>query len=325
MCRFAPCRMKKCVMNHKICRLSWIVVPMFLLLACSSNTKPEPTDTPTSGDVNIVVDASFQPLFETQIFTFETLYKNAHIHVSYQPEVGALQLLMNDSCKVAVMSRDLSKAERKTFEANNIFPISTKIAEDAVALLVHPDNVDSVFSVAQIKDILLGNDTLWKQVNLNSDLAKIEVVFDHQGSANARYMQTEILDGAPFGKTTFAVNSNEQVIDYVSQHKNAIGFISVNWISDMDDPKAQAFLSKVNVVAISKDAESESFEPYQAYIQTKEYPFTRSVYLINRQTRAGLGMGFASFVAGDKGQLMVLKSGMVPAIAPVRLVHVNME
>jgi len=76
---------------------------------------------------------------------------------------------------------------------------------------------------------------------------------------------------------------------------------------------------------VSKDADSESFKAYQAYIKTKEYPFTRSVYMINRQTRAGLGMGFVSFVAGDKGQLMILKAGLIPAIAPVRLVQVNIE
>lgn len=47
--------------------------------------------------------------------------------------------------------------------------------------------------------------------------------------------------------------------------------------------------------------------------------------MISRQTRAGLGMGFVSFVAGDKGQLMILKAGLIPAIAPVRLVEVNIE
>jgi phosphate transport system substrate-binding protein len=79
------------------------------------------------------------------------------------------------------------------------------------------------------------------------------------------------------------------------------------------------------MVGISRDSDSEAFKPYQAYIKTKEYAFTRSVYMINRQTRAGLGMGFVSFVAGDKGQLIILKSGLIPSIAPVRLVEVNMN
>jgi phosphate transport system substrate-binding protein len=113
------------------------------------------------------------------------------------------------------------------------------------------------------------------------------------------------------------------VIEYVSKNKNAIGVISVNWISDSDDSLTTAFLQKVKVVAIAKNNATEAVKPYQAYIKTKEYPFTRSVYMVNRQTRAGLGMGFVSFVAGDKGQLMILKSGLIPAIAPVRLVEIK--
>ena len=79
----------------------------------------------------------------------------------------------------------------------------------------------------------------------------------------------------------------------------------------------------MKVVAISKDSIKNAVKPYQAYIKTKEYPFTRNVYMVSRQTRAGLGMGFVSFVAGEKGQLMILKAGIVPAIPPTRLVKIN--
>ncbi|HRG38720.1 MAG TPA: phosphate ABC transporter substrate-binding protein, PhoT family, partial [Bacteroidia bacterium] len=72
-----------------------------------------------------------------------------------------------------------------------------------------------------------------------------------------------------------------------------------------------------------KTPDGEAFKPYQAYIKTKDYPFTRSVFIISRQKRAGLGMGFVNFVAGNKGQLMILKAGLIPSIAPVRMVEIN--
>ena len=296
------------------------------LFSCSNDgRKPEPTDTPTSGEVNVVVDESFQKLFDYQIFTFEAIYKNAKIHVNYLPENEALTRMINDSCKVVVMCRDLTPTERKSFEAKNLFPISTKIAEDAIVLLVNPENTDTTLTVAQVKSILTGSDSLWKQLNDKSELEGINVVFDNAGSANARYMRDTLLEGKKFSKNVFAVKSNNEVIEYVSTHKNAIGFLSVNWISDMDDSSSTNILKKVKVVAISKEEGSKPMKAYQAYIKTKEYPFTRNVYMISRQTRAGLGMGFVSFVAGDKGQLMILKAGLIPAIAPVRLVEVNIE
>jgi phosphate transport system substrate-binding protein len=302
------------------------IILSVVLYRCSEGVNSnEPTDTPTSGEVNVVVDESFTQLFDTQIYTFQALYKNAKIHAKYLPENEALERMINDSCKVVVMCRDLTAAEKKKFEGANLFPISTKIAEDAIAILVNPENTDSSITVEQIKSILLGNDSLWNQVNSKSVLGKINVVFDNTGSANARYMQDTLLQGKPFAKNVFAVKSNPEVIDYVSKHKNSIGILSVNWISDTDDPTTQNFLKQVTVLKVAKDGSSEGVKPYQAYIKTKEYPFTRSVYMINRQTRAGLGMGFVSFVAGEKGQIMILKAGLIPSIAPVRLVEVNMQ
>ncbi|HSH64379.1 MAG TPA: substrate-binding domain-containing protein, partial [Bacteroidia bacterium] len=217
----------------------------------------------------------------------------------------------------------LTADERKKFEAANIYPISTKIAEDAIAILVNPENADSTLTVDKLKAILTGTDSLWNQVNEKSTLGKIDVVFDNPGSANARYMVDTLLKGQHFAKNVFAVKSNPEVVDYVSKNKNALGILSVNWISDQDDTLTQHFLDKVRVLAIAKDENSEAFKPYQAYIKTKDYPFTRSVYMINRQTRRGLGMGFVNFVAGNKGQLMILKMGLVPSIAPVRMVEIN--
>jgi phosphate transport system substrate-binding protein len=302
----------------------YAIILSALFYGCSgSSNSNEPTDTPTSGDVNVVVDESFQQLFDTEIYTFEALYPDAKVHAKFLPENEALQRMINDSCKVVIMCRDITKEERKKFESANLFPISTKIAEDAIALLVNPENTDSTITIEKVKAILLGNDSLWNQVNGKSNLGKINIVFDNAGSANARYMQDTLLQGKSFSKNVFAVKSNPDVIDYVSKNKNTIGILSVNWISDKHDSVTQNFLKKVKVLSVSKSDSSEAFKPYQAYIKTKDYPFTRNVYMINRQTRAGLGMGFVSFVAGEKGQMMILKAGLIPAIAPVRLVHIN--
>lgn len=295
--------------------------------ACSGRReeKEEPTDTATSGYVNVYVDESYVPLFDEQIYTFESLYSNAQVHPKYIPESEALSALINDSCKVIVIARDLTPAERKTFEGQNIFPISTKIAEDAIAVIVNPENPDTALTAENIKAMLLGQDSLWSQVSAGSGLGRINLVFDNKGSSNARYMQDTLLSGSAFSANVFAVKSNPDVIGYVSTHKNALGFLSMNWISDMDDPKVQARLEKVKLVAVSGPGSTAAVKPCQAYIKTKEYPFTRSVYMINRQTRAGLGMGFVSFVAGEKGQTMILKSGLIPGFPPERMIKVKLE
>ncbi|MCE9540853.1 MAG: substrate-binding domain-containing protein, partial [Bacteroidetes bacterium] len=211
------------------------ILAIVIFISSCSQGKPEPTDTPTSGEVNIVVDESFQQLFDTQIYTFESLYRNAKVNAMYLPENEAIERLINDSCKVVVMCRDLTNSERKAFEKANIFPISTKIAEDAIAFVVNNENTDTTMTVEKMKSILLGNDSLWQQINDKSQLGEINVVFDNNGSANTSYIKDTLLLGKPFSKNAFAVKSNPEVIDYVSKNKNAIGVLSVNWISDSDD------------------------------------------------------------------------------------------
>ncbi|HEX8515231.1 MAG TPA: substrate-binding domain-containing protein [Bacteroidia bacterium] len=295
-----------------------------ILFACGHqpNGKPEPTDTTTTGEVKIVVDESYFRIFQTQIYTFESIYPTSKIHATYLPEGDALNRLMNDSCKVVVLSRDLSASEKKTFQSNNLYPISTMIAEDAIALIVHAENPDSIIAVEQVTNLLSGKDSLWSSINPKSAVGSVSLVFDSKGSANARYMKDSLLQGREFSKNVFALNSTPEVIEYVSKNKGAIGFIGVNWISDLDDPKVKETLKHIKVLAVSK-AGSRAVKPEQSHIKEKDYPFTRKVYMISRQTRAGLGMGFVSFVAGEKGQLMMLKAGLIPGFPPERTIKIK--
>ena len=247
---------------------------------------------------------------------------NAKVFAKFKPEQDALNDLLMDSSKVAVINRPLSKKELARFKAANIYPISTKIAEDAIALVVNNNNLDTAFSIKQIKRFLTGEDTLWPQ----NKRQKINIVFDNPNSANYRYLK-DLLNNKEFGSNVFAVKSNPEVISYVSSHENAIGVISVNWISDMDDTLSQSFLKKIKVVGLTDEEYPNEFtkfrKPRQAYIANKSYPLCRSVYMINRQTRAGLGTGFVSFVAGEKGQRMMKLAGLVPATMQVRLIQIT--
>ncbi|HRG58529.1 MAG TPA: substrate-binding domain-containing protein [Bacteroidia bacterium] len=302
------------------------IIGLFLVItfySCNNNpVGADYTDTPTSGKVNISVDESYALLFDTQIYTFEALYPNAKVIARFKPEQEALQDLLKDSSKVAVLNRELTKDELNKFKTANIYPKTTKIAEDAIALVVHNNNLDTALCLKQVKSFLTGNDTLWP----HNKKQKINIVFDNPNSANYRYLKN-LINNENFGNNVFAVKSNPEVISYVSSHENAIGVVSVNWISDMDDTLSQSFLKKVKVVGLTDEEfpnELTKFrKPKQAYIANKSYPLCRSVYMINRQTRAGLGTGFVSFVAGEKGQRMMKLAGLVPATMQVRLIQIT--
>ena len=57
-----------------------ICASIFCCSCNSSSVKHAPfTDTPTSGEINILADESYQPLIQVQIDTFREIYKNAAI------------------------------------------------------------------------------------------------------------------------------------------------------------------------------------------------------------------------------------------------------
>jgi phosphate transport system substrate-binding protein len=118
------------------------------------------------------------------------------------------------------------------------------------------------------------------------------------------------------------------VVDFIAENPDAIGLIGVSWISDSRDAKSLSFYKKIKVAAISAEdiaTKDNSYQPFQAYIATGKYPLTRFIYMILSEPRAGLGTGFTSFVASDKGQRIILKTGVLPYTQTVRIVNVNPE
>lgn len=304
----------------------WAASILSLASACnSSNTSPQ--DTATTGSIKISVDETFAPIMESQVFTFEKIYKYANIKAVYKPEGQVMKDLLDDTVRFVVVTRQLTTEEKTAFEKLKITPRITKIAIDGIALILHKSNTDTTLTLQQVHDIFTGKLTSWQQLDASAPDSPITIVFDNSNSSTSRFIVDSINHKQPLPANTYASKSNSKLIDYVAKNRNAIGVIGLNWISDRDDSTATSFLKKINVVGISKKSNPTSQEdyiqPYQAYLAQGIYPLKREVFIISREARAGLGTGFASFIAGEKGQRIILKSGLVPASMPVRIVGLS--
>jgi len=302
--------------------LFFIIIPTIIISGCGQGNN-QITETPTSGNIKICVDESFQLLLDTEIYTFQALYKYAKINPTYKPEGSLIKDFMNDSVRTIVISRKLTQNEEDILKNKSIIPRTTQIAYDALAFIINKNNHDSLLKYNQINDIFTGIINQWKQINPNSSLQDIIVVFDNNNSGNIRYIKEKFNIKQNFPANCFAVKSNQEVISYVEKHENALGIISVNWISDIDDSITINFMKRAKIAAVENPLSGVFSKPYQGYIAEGSYPFIRNVYMICRETFTGLGSGFIQFVAGDQGQRIVLKSGLVPATMPIRLVEVK--
>jgi phosphate transport system substrate-binding protein len=136
-------------------------------------------------------------------------------------------------------------------------------------------------------------------------------------------LKDSLLQGKAFGKNCFAQKNTYELIDFISKSNQAIGVLDYAWLSDLDDSSTKVFLSKVKILAVSIAGNSIAYMPDQSNIKTGEYPLCRWVYAIRRSDDFSLATGFSVFVAGQKGQIMFLKQGLVPFVQPNREIEVN--
>jgi phosphate transport system substrate-binding protein len=277
-------------------------------------------DTPTSGFIAISADESLKPLIDAEVNAFEGIYQYAKIKVVYTNEEDAVNWMLQDSARLTIVTRKLVSYEMDQLMRQTIVPTQLKIAGDGIALIQNRNDVDSLISLEHLKRLLSGD------LNGGGD-RKVSpvraVVFDQPNSGIIRYLQDSLRVTGSLPNYCFAVHGNAAVVDYVSKKPGTLGMIDLSWISDCDDSISNSFLKTIRVLGVSRD--SDFYQPYQAYLAENKYPLQRDVVMISREARSGLASGFMAFVASDRGQRIVLKSGLVPATMPIRIVEISHE
>jgi phosphate transport system substrate-binding protein len=296
--------------------------------SCQPKSKDKFTDTLTEGVIPITVDETLKPIIEQEISVFETVYPKAGIIPAYTSELDAVNLLLKDTVRLAITTRPLSDKELAYLKERKFEPRSYKIATDGLALIVNKFNKDTLITVDQFRKILTGKITDWNEIFPNSKLGKISLVFDNPNSSTVRYAIDSICGGIPLSDRLGAQNSNEEVIRYVAKTSGAIGIVGVNWISNAQDSTNLTFLNSVQVLSVSNAkvaTEENSYKPYQAYLFYGLYPLIRNIYVILNDPRSSLPTGFTSFLSSERGQRIILKSGLLPTTQPVRVVSIKEE
>lgn len=291
------------------------VAVVMLFQNCKQKTPAKvSTDTFMTGSADFLVDESFAPIIDEEAYVFKALYSKANPRLLYKSEGEMLNLLLNDSVTFAIMARNLTPREAKIMADHTLPADVNRFAIDAVTLIVNQASNDTTITVSQIKSMLNGKSKTDKNI-----------VFDNPNSSLARYLKDLSGNQRLSGKNIYALKSSKDVINYVSQHPQAIGITGFSWLNDPDSDYAAA-VQKVKIVGIKDDSKKDDTgftKPSQETLALKQYPLIRSIYIINCSGRQGLGTGFASFLLSDRGQRIVLKSGLLPDTMPGREINLK--
>lgn len=289
----------------------FFVLAVLVIQACQPRVKEKSSsDTFYTGTVKFVTDESFAPIIGQEEFVFKSRHADANPIFLYRPENQAINMLLNDSVRLAFLARDLDTAERNVIIRHGLSVNSQRFAVDAIALIVNKTSADTLITVSTLK----------KMLNGQGDLNKI-IVFDNPNSSLVRYLK-EFSGNKEFKqKNIYALKSNKEVIKYVSEHPDALGITGFSWLNDPGEDIA-AFADNVKIVAVkdegNKQYPNEYFKPSQESLVLKQYPLSRGLYLVNSSSKVGLALGFATFLGSDVGQRIILRSGLLPDSIPPR-------
>ena len=242
---------------------------------------------------------------------FESKY-DAKISLVSKSESEVLNSLFDKKATIAVLARNLSKKELNIFEQRKIVPKITKFATDAIAFVSNKSSKDTLIALSDVVGFMKGDH--------NSKIKGL--VFDNPNSSTVHYMTALAGLNALPEKEVYSFKTNNEVLKFVSENDGMIGIVGVNWLSQ-PNPSMNDVIKKTNVLNVKGIGGKEFYAPSQNNLAEETYPLVRDLYIVNCQGYSGLGMGFASFLAGDIGQRIVLKSGLLPVRVPSRIIQIR--
>jgi phosphate transport system substrate-binding protein len=280
---------------------------ILVVFGCKKSENSTDDESYVKGKAEIYVDESLLPIVEDQELVFESKYPKANIKLIPKADSDIVNLILQRKIEIAVLSHELTKSQEDKLKAIDVIGKNTPFCTDAIALVVNQKSSKTAISVSEVFEILKGQKT------------DVQLDFDNENSSTLSYLMEKV-NVKSLSKNVTALKSNLEVIKFVAENNNSIGFVGVNWLLN-PSIELESTIKEVKVLAVGESIQ-KAVKPTQSYIETKEYPFTRKIYLLNYQGRTGLGMGFASFVKSEVGQRIILKSGLAPVKIPTREIRI---
>lgn len=307
-----------------------LLLTTLLTAACGTNPKAAYNDL-HEDDVHFAADESFQPILSELSDLYALRKPEATMMPVYCSEDSALRLLLNDSVRMAITTQPLNDKQKEFVAAHHLAVTQSKIAYDAFALIVNKANTDTVINLEELRGIVQGRITDWKQLEVTHRSGKLSLVFDASGSSTVRYMKDTLNGGKELKGNIFAQGSNLKVIEAVKENPNVIGVVSTDWLRQQkgDSTTIQSFQGlDVNVMLVGKLGKKAGDwqRPYQYYIATGEYPLVRSVWAINTDPRTRSTLkSFYFFLKDNVGQRVICNSSQLLPRNQVQVREVNVR
>ncbi|KUL20944.1 PstS family phosphate ABC transporter substrate-binding protein [Chlorobium limicola] len=215
------------------------------------------------------------------------------VTVSESGSGNGAKSLINKTCDIANMSREMKDKEVAAAKSKGVKPVEHIVAMDGLAIVVHPSNRVNALSKAQIRGIYNGKYTNWSQVGgPNAAIVKIQ----RESNSGTQDSFKELVMGKdnPISKKAETQASNGAVKNRVASTPAAIGFIGLGFVDNA-------------VKAVMVDG----VEPDERTVKNGTYPITRPLFMYTNGQATGVVKQFIDLKNTPEGKRMISELGYV--------------
>jgi phosphate transport system substrate-binding protein len=277
-----------------------ILVLLSFLAACSAPAEAG----------NITVKGSDTMVLLAQRWAEKYMEKHTDtIQVTGGGSGTGIAALLNATTDIANSSRPVKAAEKKSARESGIDVVETKVAMDALSVVVHKDNPVNELTMNQIKAIYTGAINNWKDLG---GPAKTIVRYSRESNSGTYvFFKEHVLGNQDYAADCQNMPGTAAVSTAVAKDAAAIGFGGVAYFLSQPD---------VKILKVKQDKDSPAISPVGAegkslnfaVVYSGEYPIARYLYCYTAGKPTGAVGAYLSWIVGPEGQAIAEELGYVP-------------
>jgi len=208
-----------------------------------------------------------------------------------------LAALLDNSTDIAMSSRKIKMDERMKLQDAGRAYKEVIIANDALSVIVNPNNKVSKLTRVQLEGIFTGKIKNWKEVG--GDDMQIVVYSRETSSGTYEFFKEHVMNRKNYASSVLNMPATGAIIQSVSQTKGAIGYVGLAYVS-----------KEVKDIAVSYDG--KTFTPSSIEnAKNKSYPIVRPLYFYYPTSKEAAIKPYLDFILSTEGQKIVDQIGYI--------------
>lgn len=248
-----------------------------------------PATTPEPIYLRIAGSTSMLPALNGLAEAYMARHPAVTIDIQGSGSQAGLQSLREGRIDLAAASwkepaEETNSAETNQDETDRL--VWHRIARDGLAIIVHPNNTLRNLSLDGARNMFAGWYIDWNEVNGKG--GETQVVSREDGSGSRAAFESSLMEHRSVTQTAIVMPSSQTVVDWVSSHPDAVGYVSMAYIT-----------TTIQTVRLN------DVELVPQSVEDGSYPLVRYLYLVAREPTSRAAGEFVDFCHSPAGQAIV--------------------